>query len=250
VWFGQDQGLSFHFAEEAAAKAFLETLEKEPSAQQGLIRPAMNKQQNPEEFEHVFAGSSAREVYQQFSLGSMPIIERWMAMMSETGCESSALALDILLMQMFAVRRALARLSGATAEEPYPTGFLSLRSHAEGFFVLSLDAERSRLEMEQRYRKVADKLKERLRGFELITDPAAYPGLLHPWLEHLTVWMEQAYAEMSAGRLANAETGAGSNTYGKDLYASAFHRKLYRSRDFRRHLSTSLPPGSTALSSA
>ncbi|WP_052889351.1 thiopeptide maturation pyridine synthase [Thermogemmatispora carboxidivorans] len=121
-------------------------------------------------------------------------------------------------------------------------GFLSYRSHAEGFIIASSDPARTRALLESRYQQQARTLVARLRQLLAALDRAqdTFPFTL-AWSQLMQRYQERAAQLITTGQidlsLASLETGEGdSSSVRRNLAASAFHSALERDQERKQAL--------------
>ncbi|MEU6410846.1 thiopeptide maturation pyridine synthase [Microbispora sp. NPDC046933] len=121
----------------------------------------------------------------------------------------------------------------ATAHAMWPDirrGFISYRSHSEGFIVQAADPEARRAACEEKYRSQAEGLRDRLRAvLETLDDGRETVPFVVDWVSRLGDFRRRAEPLIASGEIAfgggeDRETG---RTWGADLLRhSTFHRLL------------------------
>lgn len=121
-------------------------------------------------------------------------------------------------------------------------GFLSYRSHAEGFIIASSDPARTRALLESRYRQQARTLVSRLRQVVAALDREqdTFPFAL-TWSQLMQRYQERAAQLLASGQIdlsmASLETDAGDRPpVHRNLAASAFHSALERDQERKQAL--------------
>ena len=179
---------------------------------------------------HVLGTQETADLLTRYHVVTTPLVFDVLAAM-RGGAQLSVLAL---------------RLMFATAELGYPPitrGFLSYRSHAEGYLANTTDPAAMRARFEEAYRRNSNSLGE------LLTETLADVGgaeaehsprwLLPAWLPVARTVLDRAMALSEEGslRLAPIEVPAESGPGG--LTPSSFHRSLFGDEEVRRLLSES-----------
>jgi hypothetical protein len=146
-----------------------------------------------------------------------------------------ALALDLMVAHLPAV--AFSEHAGTTRQ--LPKAFLSLRSHADGFFIMSRDPEAARAAMERRYQGQAPRINERaaavldqLQGIgPVVSEVAAgwYPRV-RPYLARI----QDAYRSGDLTSPAYGMTGYLGDT--RDIGVSRFHQAVREDTRFQRFM--------------
>ncbi|MEJ3653230.1 thiopeptide maturation pyridine synthase [Actinomycetes bacterium KLBMP 9759] len=133
--------------------------------------------------------------------------------------------------------------SAAVGCPPITRGFLSYRSHAEGFLANTAEPAAMRDRFEEAFRRNSDSLGELLTATLAEVAGAVVDSsprwLLPVWLPAARTVLDRAMALLDDGalRLAPIEVPAGSGPGGLTL--SAFHRSLFGDEQVRRLLSES-----------
>lgn len=155
-----------------------------------------------------------------------------------------ALALDLMIAQLPGVsfsRLDPGRYTASSPVEGLPMAFLSLRSHADGFFIMSRNPQQAREMMERRYGPHAERFEHRVRaileqldrGGEVVSEAA------DRWHRLVVPSMARAGSLIRSGELEFGESAAGGYLGDtQDISVSRFHQVVQEDKRFQKFMHT------------
>ncbi len=173
----------------------------------------------------VFEGPAARELFQDFLCEAVPLMASMHTRIAYLRGARAAIAFDLMVATLVALNKSL---FAAVRDRPYPTAFLSYRSHADGAFVASKDAGTARAIAEAGYRNDVKKFHGRIQGLlaQLTSGGPAVSEFAGSWAALAEHAARRVTAEIAGGafRVVSDETGwIGDRA---DVSTSAIHRTI------------------------
>lgn len=147
-------------------------------------------------------------------------------------------AFDKLVIQADVTKRGLPALFGAT---DIPVTFLSYRSHADGFFIMSRDPDATRRRFDAEYERNATVFRDRLRRGLRREDgaDAAMSDTLTAWRSATERYLDTVGRAIHGGEMRFEDAGKpGWLGDGNDISVSAFHQVIQGSEVLQTKLHT------------
>jgi Lantibiotic biosynthesis dehydratase C-term len=176
--------------------------------------------------DEIYQGAAVPRVFEDFACDTSDFLVECLSLVA-CGTLRLMVAFDLMVGHLIAVNR---RLYPAAREIPYPTSFLSLRSHADGFFIMSRNPARAKQTLECQYLRQADRMQARLLALlrQLTQQGPAISDVAARWAVCIEKWTEGALRATASGEVG---TGQVPRTYLGDTYdisVSEFHQAIQR----------------------
>lgn len=146
-------------------------------------------------------------------------------------------AFDLMVAQVVTINR---NIFQGSQRRPYPNSFLSYRSHADGFFIMSKKPQSARELFENRYITTSASMQKRLRELLQQLDDNG-PSVSHPaqnWVSYVDTYIKHALVEISSGRLTIIEDQSGYLGDQNDISISSFHQVIQHDTRYQEFMRT------------
>jgi hypothetical protein len=169
-------------------------------------------------------GPAAQDLVDDFLVDSSPLALALVAASSRTE-DRLSIAFDLMVAQTLVLKGLLFE---ALRPLPCPLAFVSYRSHVDGFFVMSKDPPATRAAFEDRFTRVAPRLRARLGALvEQLAGGALVSAPARAWVALLERAVARVQDGLRAGSLlVNLEGGDGYMGDNFDLSVSPFHQVI------------------------
>jgi hypothetical protein len=208
----------------ALLRLFREALDRWPLAPACVAEPVEDL--GFPQLDEIYQGAAVPQIFENFACDTSGLLVEYLSLVTR-GAPRLTIAFDLMVAHLVAVNR---NLYPGARELPYPTSFLSLRSHADGFFIMCRDPVHAKRTLEDRYLRQADRMQARLlallRQFTRQA-PAMSESAAH-WAACIDQWMARA---STASELGGLQTGPSPGVYlgdSHDISISEFHQEIQR----------------------
>ena len=179
----------------------------------------------------LISGPEAAPVFERFSRRAAPDLFAWHGELAGGQRKTLSLAFDLLALHI--ITRDPGSDGPSSRDAPrLPRAFLSYRSHADGFIVMSRHPEATRLALEERYRSIAETAGRRFLRLQEMVDADALPADLSRWREGMRMLLVESRAAIDEGAVYFAR-GTGYLGDQNDLSQSQFQQTINGSLGFQ-----------------
>lgn len=187
--------------------------------------------------EELFRGAAAQALVEDFFAETTTFVLELIAAVDDNRSARLLTAFDLMVAHVVTVNRHI--FEGARTL-PYPNSFLSYRSHADGFFIMSKNPQAARHEFDTRYAALAGSLQDRLRRLLQQFDQrdAIISVAAQRWADYIDIFMPRVLAELAAGTIGIKTGLDGYIGDHYDLSISAFHRGIQDASHYQEFMRT------------
>jgi hypothetical protein len=179
------------------------------------------------------AGPEAGPAFERFSRKTAPLLFNWLEDFAAGRARLPSLAFDLLAIQILTRSdRAAAAGNGGKAGTAYPRAFLTYRSHADGFFIMSRRPDEARAAVEQRYARISAASQARFRALQEAIDTDTLSPELAAWRAAMLEMLADVRGAINDGAIYFS-AGTGYLGDQNDLSESEFHQKIQSSMGFQ-----------------
>jgi hypothetical protein len=178
------------------------------------------------QLDEIYHGAAVPQIFEDFACDTSGLLVEYLSLVTR-GTLRLTIAFDLMVAHLVAVNR---NLYPGARELPYPTSFLSLRSHADGFFIMCRDPVRAKRALEDQYLRQADRMQARLlavllqftRQAPAVSEPAAR------WAACIDQWIARASTAIDLGGLQTSPSPGVYLGDSHDISVSEFHQAIQR----------------------
>ena len=175
----------------------------------------------------LISGPGAARLFEDFSETTTPILLKWGEEIAEGRRNIMSLVFDLMT--------SLILIKGADQED-YPAAFLTYKSHADGFFIMSNAPDMLRDTFEKKFNRISVSAQDRIKELKRQLDSDSLPDDIANWRSVLHELQERAFQSIQNGEIYFSSQGTGYMGDSNDLSGSSFHQTIQGSRGFQNFM--------------